>query len=1103
MANREITRTWKIKKFFLLVLLPTGTGIVTVPGNADTGTANGSPFLFFNRYIHFIPLSWFLGLFVSFMQEVTQLKIAHALNIENQLRKLSNDVDKLMTIASQHGVKIKELVSISANSVSQVEFMSAITTTRFQTLNVVKSISTKAESKPEGGNPLVEIDSRTDDNELKQIKNNIQHLENEQNSMNFKSNMETKRLDNELKVSRKELFELKSYIHVLESKLERFVDAVETAGISTNISFVEKGDSKDTHLVQQVMTFTDEIESPKSSHKSERNIQNGDFQTEENVDETLGTSSLQSKEILMLPAGSDSIDSSNSAAKKYNRSYTKFQAQHHDNLRVLDEFGSLTVKTDPSLVKSSNEKKKGSVSFVPIPENLQLDSSTSNKNPVVFPLKPSDQREIRDLTDVKFIDPVQECSISLSTEEIMNSVAQQVIQKVTSVLHIQSLAKELGSSFVDNVLTNFDDISQAHIVSSCKTNRREDHNKSSTLLVDAVVQTELSENQDVEKRDKAKKPKEFDDEIDDEIYGKSFKNRKSSFALDDVYGAGRREGNNIFFSKSLSSSPVKKKSQELKEALRETDNQNPFQELSDLNNQVDLSHLLRKKNLELDQHLSAGKDHPQPSAGSSTARELSQPERNTSSPANNFKLEDSFVISDEKSIDDVSSTDYGLAIGDIFIERISLIEPIEFEELSVSVPSPTEEKRVRFSDNDGQPLSKEMNNFALGGYANESFSSTSIDQKLNTTPTTHSLVLPAEGKQDGNLDRTLVGHLNIKSSGIKEISYPIHHTNSASPVVQHLPSNSEAKVDNSTALPISSYYFFTKDEIRKHPITIYIMQELQESNKKKFTKLCEQINQRLSLIDKHTIYLTNQFNSLSQKLDSVILQSQSSQRFNQKIIVTCKGLYDSYNEIQSINEDLLHPIHTFMSQQKDHLLSQEVTLRNLQLEYEQLAKEIKDHINSHRPAFARSSSKPELNQLHGDEIAELLNADAEKADSFLYESNQNLMLYNLELVRQDIKQITLDLTNSKHKQEVFSAQLDKILNSTSNNFIVKKCQGSPDKQNSNNIKPTEFKEMVLKCLNDFRIENKQELPVIFQEYFEEMDLMKKTIQICYHLIDSQ
>jgi hypothetical protein len=219
-------------------------------------------------------------------------KVIKLMQFENQLLRLNRDVEKLVGIAAQHGAKIKELVQQVGNSVTQVEFMSAITTTRFQNLNVVNMKQDAKEDVPSanGNNSDSGAFNESRDNEIKQLKNQVSHLENELYQSNFKYSMDTKKMENEIKINRKEFYEMKNYLNAMEKKLEKFVQAVEEVGISTNITFTDPNKTK----VQSVrkssfLNVTDPNPSPPSaSHGSILSVAKEDILEEsEHDDESL------------------------------------------------------------------------------------------------------------------------------------------------------------------------------------------------------------------------------------------------------------------------------------------------------------------------------------------------------------------------------------------------------------------------------------------------------------------------------------------------------------------------------------------------------------------------------------------------------------------------------------------------------------------------------------------------------------------------------------------------------------------------------------------------------------------------------------------------
>ena len=205
--------------------------------------------------------------------ETTGYKVMKLMQFENQLLRLNRDVEKLVGIAAQHGAKIKELVQQVSNSVTQVEFMSAITTTRFQNLHIVQNMKQEAKDEhsimPATSEALFN-DGR--DAEMKQYKGQLSQLENELFQSNFKTSMDMKKMENEIKVSRKEFYEMKNYIITLEKKLEKFVKAVEDVGISTNVTFFDPSSNKPKAPAIRKSSFL--IEFPDGAQQSPFNVVN-------------------------------------------------------------------------------------------------------------------------------------------------------------------------------------------------------------------------------------------------------------------------------------------------------------------------------------------------------------------------------------------------------------------------------------------------------------------------------------------------------------------------------------------------------------------------------------------------------------------------------------------------------------------------------------------------------------------------------------------------------------------------------------------------------------------------------------------------------------
>lgn len=164
--------------------------------------------------------------------------ISKLLAVETQVGKLSSEMEKLILISTQHGMRIKELIVASSNSVSQVDMMSAVTTARFQHINDLKALRSNLQIKFEQSQPGAAEGIFTDDAESKELKAmscRLLELESEASNAKFKHGMELNKLKIELKDSKKDFDELKRFVSILESKLGSFIQDAKDNGIKTNI----------------------------------------------------------------------------------------------------------------------------------------------------------------------------------------------------------------------------------------------------------------------------------------------------------------------------------------------------------------------------------------------------------------------------------------------------------------------------------------------------------------------------------------------------------------------------------------------------------------------------------------------------------------------------------------------------------------------------------------------------------------------------------------------------------------------------------------------------------------------------------------------------
>ncbi len=175
----------------------------------------------------------------KFSSQHNAVPIAKLLAVETQVGKLSSEMEKLILISTQHGMRIKELIVASTNSVSQVDMMSAVTTARFQHINDLKALRSNLQIKYEQSQPGAAEGIFNDDAESKEIKAmscRLLELENEASNTKFKHGMEMNKLKLELKDSKKEFDDLKRFVAILESKLGSFIQDAKDNGIKTNIA---------------------------------------------------------------------------------------------------------------------------------------------------------------------------------------------------------------------------------------------------------------------------------------------------------------------------------------------------------------------------------------------------------------------------------------------------------------------------------------------------------------------------------------------------------------------------------------------------------------------------------------------------------------------------------------------------------------------------------------------------------------------------------------------------------------------------------------------------------------------------------------------------
>ena len=107
--------------------------------------------------------------------------------------------------------------------------MSAITTTRFQQLNIVKSLK---QNNDEAAIPEPEVNSQIKDSkEVVVLQQQVKTLESELFNQNFKYSLEMRKMEHELKVARKDFFELRNQLNAVDNKLYSVIYNMKEAGV--------------------------------------------------------------------------------------------------------------------------------------------------------------------------------------------------------------------------------------------------------------------------------------------------------------------------------------------------------------------------------------------------------------------------------------------------------------------------------------------------------------------------------------------------------------------------------------------------------------------------------------------------------------------------------------------------------------------------------------------------------------------------------------------------------------------------------------------------------------------------------------------------------
>jgi len=666
---------------------------------------------------------------VSKAEPPGQFKIAQALQFEHQMKRISQEIEKLMQIVSQHGLKIKELSTVAANSVSQVEFMSAITTTRFQALNVVKSMKTENQQKQSETAPLSSLNDNSNNeesHELKHLKHSLQQLENEQFNQNFKNNMENKRLENEVKSARKEMNDMRNYILQLEQKLELFVDAVEDAGINTNVSFVGNQESSIDDVSPD--------QRPPTAGVSDNNqpVQQEALRLPEGVMEQ-----VVQKEADVVRMMDDSISDVGSPLGSPVPTNTNTSSDRQRDRK--QSAGDLMSR--PRKMSNSSQRQVINKSPDTLPNPTTDDNPNNNPSNPSSPPRPSrfsssavTSSELRRLeADVtqRIDDAIQRVTTDVIAvcQVDTGAIVREVVRRQADVSAVKSLAETVTSEAMASLLGGFSAISEKALAQ---------HRKALPAPTTSTPSKEGRKR--MKEREEGEEGGGDDDDVSEEVQGEgdvseleennvratktrqSKKSRKSvrtsrqsiiqgkgkeKGSVEAEKGSGRKMPRHVTFQRPSSEATPKQENENSEEEEEENEGEGDREEES--NNDV----IVVKKDVTPDSRPSsrqamAGKQPPSrqatpPRRVIEEVQELDEQEDDRMTSVTGFKLPEHLqprpLVPMRDAYDDVASDEVlgqDLALPDDllsvlenaeFTERLSLLEPLELEDLSSLVSS--------------------------------------------------------------------------------------------------------------------------------------------------------------------------------------------------------------------------------------------------------------------------------------------------------------------------------------------------------------------------------------------------------------------------------
>jgi hypothetical protein len=294
---------------------------------------------------------------------------------------------------------------------------------------------------------------------------------------------------------------------------------------------------------------------------------------------------------------------------------------------------------------------------------------------------------------------------------------------------------------------------------------------------------------------------------------------------------------------------------------------------------------------------------------------------------------------------------------------------------------------------------------------------------------------------------------------------------------------------------------------------------------KKLMRLCEQINNRFNIIDKHTIHMTNQTNYLITKVDLLFRQQQAFQNHNYRITHTVNGLFDQVGEIQPINSEYLQPIETLLTTHSEQLQGYEYQQTSMLEQVNEVHKLLQDHLISFhkKKPFGKTGVgigggtsadevasggvaggngvdvNSEKNFKESAFLAEVL--ASENVNSLLFHTSDDALISTVNVLQNEIRNIRLQSLALSQQQEVLKKEIEIIQTKSPRMGVRQPISPLKNHGEQSSSLQTQLlsKEILLKSLNELNLSDISS----FKVFSNDLENMKKTLQICFHLIENQ